>query len=59
MQKIKNIYGVDPEKNVSQRDKQPDGQMNSTDFIRPLPRRWRFGNAFQKFEDKIFSNYLA
>ena len=39
MQKIKNIHYIDPEKNVSQTDRQTDGQMNRTDFIGPLPQR--------------------
>ena len=59
MPKIKNIHWVDPEKNVLQTDKQTDGQMNRTDFIGPFPRRWRFDQVFQKFENKILLNYLA
>ena len=47
MQKIKKTHRADPEKNVSQ-----------TDFIGPLPQRWRFDHVFRKFE-KIFLNYLA
>ena len=39
MQKIKNIHRVDPEKNVSQTDRQRDRQMNRTDFIGPTPAK--------------------
>ena len=59
MQKIKNIHRLDPVKNVSQTDRQTDGQMKRTDFIGPLPQRWRFDHVFRKFEKKIFLNYLA
>ena len=59
MQKIKNINGVDPEKNVSQTDRQTDGQMARTDFIGPLLQRWRLDHVFQKFGNKMFLNYLA
>ena len=55
---MKNIHCVDPEKNVSQTDRQKDGLMNRTDFIGPLLQRWRLDHAFQKFENKIL-NYLA
>ena len=30
-------------------DRQPDGQMNRTDFTGPLPQRWRFDHVFWKF----------
>ena len=39
--------------------RQTDGQMKSTDFIRPLPQRWRFDHVFWKFKNEIFLNYLA
>ena len=39
--------------------RQTDGQMPRTDFIGPLLQRWRFDRVFQKFENKIFLNYLA
>ena len=63
MQKIKNIYCVDPEKNVSQTNRQTDRwtdeQMNRTNLIGTLLQRWWFDYVFQKFEHKIFLNYLV
>ena len=53
-QKIKKIHGIDPEKNASQTDRQADGQVNRSDFIGPLPQRWRFNHAYRKFENKVF-----
>ena len=46
-QKIKKIHGIDPEKNASQTDRQADGQVNRSDFIGPLPQRWRFNHAYR------------
>ena len=40
-------------------DRQTDRQMNRTDFIGPLPQRWRLDHVLQKFENKMFLNYLA
>ena len=54
MQNVKKIHWVDPEQNVSQTGRQTDGQSNRTDFIGPLPQRWRFDHVFWKFENKIF-----
>ena len=59
MQKIKTIRRVDLEKNASQTNGQTDGQPNRTNFIRPLPQRWRFDDVLPKFENKSFLNYLA
>ena len=59
MQKMKKTHRADPEKNASQTDGQTDRQMNSTDFIEPLPQGWRFDHVFRKFENNIFLNYLA
>ena len=57
MQKIKNIHWVDPEKNVSQTERQGDrqtnGKMNGTDFIGPFPQRWRFDHVFHEFKNKF------
>ena len=39
-----------------QTGRQTDGQMNRTDFIGPLPQRWRFDHVFGKFENKVFLN---
>ena len=39
MQKIKNIHWVNPEKSVSQTDRQIDGLMNRSDFIGPFLQR--------------------
>ena len=58
MQKFKKIHPLDPEKNVSQTDRQTDRQMNRTGFIGPLPLRWRFDHVFQKLENKIFLIWL-
>ena len=41
-----------------QTDRQKDGLMNRTDLIGPLLQRWRFDDAFLKFENKIL-NYLS
>ena len=48
MQKNMKTHSVDPEKNGSQ-----------ADGCRTLLQRWRFDYVFQKFENKIFLNYLA
>ena len=56
---MKNIHWVDPDKNASKTDRQTNGQMNRTDYRGPLSQRWRFDHVFQKFENKIFLNYLA
>ena len=42
-----------------QTDGQTDGLVNKTEFIGPLPQRWRFDHVFQKLENKIFLNYLG
>ena len=42
---------------MSQTNWLTDGQTNRTYFIEPLPIR--FDHTFQKFESKIFLNYLA
>ena len=59
----KNIHRVDPDKNVSQTDRQTDrqtdGLINRTDFIEPLMQRQRFDHVFQKLENKVYLNYLA
>ena len=63
MHKSKNIHRVDPEKNVSQTERQTDrqtnGQINRTDYIGPFLQKWRFDHVFQEFENKIFLNHLA
>ena len=59
MQKIKKTHRVNPGKNASQTAGQTDGQMNRTNFIGPLPQRWRFDHVFRKFENKISLNHLA
>ena len=52
MQKIKNIHGVDSEKNVTDRltdrqtVRQADGLMNRTNFIGTLLQKWRFDHIF-------------
>ena len=38
---------------MHQTDEQTNRQTNWTGFIGPLPQRWRFHHAFQKFENKI------
>ena len=54
MQKIKKIHWEDPVESVSQTetDRQTDGQMNRTDFIGPLPQKWRF-HVFEKLRIKF------
>ena len=32
---------------------------NRTDFMGPLPKRWRFDHVFRKFENKIFLRYFG
>ena len=57
MQKIKNIHGVDSEKNVTDRltdrqtVRQADGLMNRTNFIGTLLQKWRFDHIFLEIEE--------
>ena len=60
--KIKNIHLVDPEKMCHrQTDKQTDRWTNEQNsFYRtPSVKMGKFDHVFQKFENKIFLNYLA
>ena len=47
------------EKCVSDGQRQTGGQTNRTDFLGPLPQKWKFDHVFQKFEDKIYLNYFS
>ena len=40
-----------------QTGRQTDGQMNWTDFVRPLPQSWRLNHVFRKFENKTWKQY--
>ena len=40
-------------------DREIDWQMNRTDFIGSIPRRWRFNHVFLEFDNKFFLGYLA
>ena len=58
MQKIKKIHLIEPEENALKMDGLTDRWTDEHDFVGPLPQRWRF-DVFQKFENKVFLNYLA
>ena len=40
-------------------DRQTDGQMNRSDFIGSVPKRWRLDHVFWEFENKVLLNCLA
>ena len=44
---------------MSQTDRRTNGAMNRNDYMEPLPQRCRLDHVFQKFENKIFLNYLV
>ena len=57
MQNNNKIHRVDPDKNVLETNGQTDRWMDKRTEL--LPQRWRFDHVFQKFENKIFINYLV
>ena len=40
-------------------ERQTSRQTNRTNFIGPLPQRWKSDHVFQKFENKIYLNHFS